>query len=89
VKVSFLKEEAPESGGDTSTRLVVPASAVRTSNGQSVVFVAAGDRVERRAIKTGGEDGGQVDVLSGLRPGERVVLDAPATMKDGDRIEVR
>ncbi len=89
VKVSFLKEESPESGGDTSARLAVPASAVRTSNGQSIVFVAAGGRVERRAIKTGGEDGGQVDVLSGLRPGERVVLDAPATMKDGDRIEVR
>jgi RND family efflux transporter MFP subunit len=89
VKVSFLKDEAPASAGETSAQLMVPASAVRTSGGQSVVFVAAGDRVERRAIRTGGEDGGQVEVLSGLRPGERVVLDAPATMKDGDRIEVQ
>jgi hypothetical protein len=30
-----------------------------------------------------------VDVLSGLTAGERVVLDAPATMKDGDRIKVQ
>ncbi len=90
VKVSFLKDEEPVPAGQTSSaRMVIPAAAVRTSGGQSVVFVAAGDRVERRAVKTGGEDGGQVDVLSGLRPGERIVLDAPATMKDGDRIKVQ
>jgi RND family efflux transporter MFP subunit len=88
VKVSFLRNDEP--AGDTPDgRMVVPASAVRTSGGQSIVFVAADDRVERRAVRTGGEDGGQVDVLSGLRPGERVVLDAPATMKDGDRIKVQ
>lgn len=88
VKVSFLRDDEP--AGDTPDgRMVVPASAVRTSGGQSIVFVAADDRVERRAVRTGGEDGGQVDVLSGLRPGERVVLDAPATMKDGDRIKVQ
>jgi RND family efflux transporter MFP subunit len=90
VKVSFLRDEEPASpAGTPDSRMVVPAAAVRTVGGQSIVFIAAGDRVERRAIRTGGEDGGQVDVLSGLRPGERVVLDAPATMKDGDRIEVR
>jgi multidrug efflux pump subunit AcrA (membrane-fusion protein) len=53
------------------------------------VFVDADERGSRRPVRPGGEDGGQGDGLSGLRPGERVVLDAPATMKDGDRIKVQ
>jgi hypothetical protein len=69
--------------------MVVPKAAVRTVDGRAVVFVAKEDRVERRAVTVGDENGGQVDVLSGLTAGERVVLDAPATMKDGDRIKVQ
>jgi len=30
-----------------------------------------------------------VDVLSGINAGERVVLEPPAGMKDGDRIKVQ
>ena len=59
-------------------RMVVPKAAVRTIDGRTVVFVAKDDHVERRAITVGGENGGQVDVLSGLTAGERVVLDAAA-----------
>ena len=44
---------------------------------------------ERRAVTVGDKNGGQIDVLSGVRPGERVIIDAPATMKDGDRIKVQ
>ncbi len=91
VKVSFLREEQPQASGEAraaSPRMAVPKSAVRTVDGRTVVFVAREDRVERRAVTVGGEDGGQVDVLSGLTAGERVVLDAPATLKEGDRIKV-
>jgi RND family efflux transporter MFP subunit len=92
VKVSFLKE-APTTtaaaSAATTPRMMVPEGAVRTIDGRTVVFVAGEDRVERRAVSVGDKSGGQIDVLSGLRPGERVVVDAPATMKDGDRIKVQ
>jgi RND family efflux transporter MFP subunit len=89
VKVSFLKdEEAPGVAGESAGRLVVPKSAVRTIDGRTVVFVVKEDRVERRAIAVAGEDGGQVEVVSGLTAGEQVVLDAPATLQGGDRIKV-
>ena len=42
-------------------------------------------RDQRRATRTAA----QVDVLSGVTAGERVVLDAPPAMKDGDRIKVQ
>ena len=69
--------------------MAVPKAAVRTVDGRTVVFVTNGDRVERRAVTVGDENGGQVDVLSGVRAGERVVLDAPPTMKDGDKIKMQ
>jgi multidrug efflux pump subunit AcrA (membrane-fusion protein) len=46
-------------------------------------------RVERRAVAAGGTVGDGVEVLSGIRPGERIVLDPPADLADGDRVRVR
>ena len=45
--------------------------------------------MERRAISVGNENNGQVEVLSGVSAGERVVTDAPATLKDGDKVKVQ
>jgi hypothetical protein len=69
--------------------MALPKSAVRSMEGRTVVFVVNGDRVERRAITVGDQTGEQIDVVSGVRQGERVVVDVPATMKDGDRIKVQ
>jgi hypothetical protein len=90
VKVALLKEAEPAGPAASAVpRMAVPKAAVRTVDGRTVVFVTNGDRVERRAVSVGDENGGQVDVLSGVRAGEHVVLDAPATMKDGDKIKVQ
>jgi RND family efflux transporter MFP subunit len=101
VKVTFLapgpagtkgkkgKEDADtdaETGVGRPT-LLVPKAAVRQENGQSVVFVAGGDNtVERRAIRTGGEDGGNLEVAAGLRAGDTVVLSPPPALKQGARV---
>jgi multidrug efflux pump subunit AcrA (membrane-fusion protein) len=47
------------------------------------------DRVERRAISAGTAVGDQVEVLSGVSAGERVVVDGPHTLKDGDKVKVQ
>jgi multidrug efflux pump subunit AcrA (membrane-fusion protein) len=54
-----------------------------------VVFVLRDDRVERRAVAAGATTGDAVEVLSGLRPGDRVVLDPPADLADGERVRPR
>ena len=91
VKVSFLRDEDPAATAaqPAVARMVVPKAAVRTSDGRTVVFVAKDDHVERRAISVGNENGDVVDVLSGVNAGERVVLEPPAAMKDGDKIKVQ
>ena len=89
VKVSFLGDEEPASAAAPVARVSVAKTAIRTMDGKTVVFVARDDRVERRAVRAGRENGNDVDVLSGLSAGEKVVIDPPATLKDGDRITIK
>lgn len=88
VKVSFLREDNPAPAALTTTRLLAPKAAVRTIDGTSVVFVLRSDRVERRAVQVGAEEGDQIEVLSGLSSGDRVVVEGPATLKDGDKVKI-
>jgi RND family efflux transporter MFP subunit len=91
VKVSFLREEEPQSAAAAApaARFEVPKAAVRTVDGRTVVFVVREDRVERRAVRTGNEDGEAMEVLSGVAAGERVVIEGPPTLQDGDRVRVQ
>ena len=94
VKVSFLRDAEPTSAIATSAntaaaaRFEIPKAAVRTDNDRPVVFVVRDNRVERRAVRTGLEQGDVVEVLSGVSAGEQVVINPPATLKDGDRIRI-
>jgi len=88
VKVAFLGAPAPASS-PARPRLTVPRAAVRDDRGQSIVFVVREARVERRAVRLGGSAGDQVEILSGLTAGERVVVDGPPELADGSTITVR
>jgi len=66
----------------------VPAEAVRGDAASAVVFVVAGEKVERRSVTLGRTVGPNRQVLSGVRDGERVVLAPPESLKDGDAIRL-
>jgi RND family efflux transporter MFP subunit len=93
VKVTFLRSER-EAGATGQSRpagqaaVLVPKAAVRTEHDQDFVFVVDGNLVERRAVKTGGADGERLEVVAGLRTGERVVVPIPATLANGMRVAV-
>ena len=90
VKVSFFNERQPEAASaPAKPRLVVPKAAVRTEGGQSVVFVVREDRAERRAVTTGPPDGEQIEIVSGLNAGERIVVEGVSTLADGARVQER
>jgi RND family efflux transporter MFP subunit len=89
VKVSFLRDEDPSGQAQPVARFVVPKAAIRSSDGRPIVLVVHDDRVERRAVSLGLENGDQVEVLAGVSAGERVVVDGPQTLKDGDRVKVQ
>ena len=89
VKVSFLNERPANDAAAARPRLLVPSKAVRSVDGKSIVFVLRDDRVERRAVTVGTASGDQTEVVAGVSVGERVVVDAPQTLKDGDKVKVQ
>ncbi|MDP7692689.1 MAG: efflux RND transporter periplasmic adaptor subunit [Vicinamibacterales bacterium] len=88
VKVAFLEDERPLTSV-SGTRLLVPAAAPRSQDRQDIVYVVRGDMAERRAVRLGSVVGDQVEVLAGLTAGERLVVDGPGDLADGDRVVER
>ena len=90
IKVAFLGAETPAAVGGAPPVTIAEERACAPTAGSQVVFVVAGDsRVERRALRLGPAKDDRVEVVSGLAPGERIVLDPPAALKDGDRVVVK
>jgi RND family efflux transporter MFP subunit len=66
--------------------LTVPEEALVVSEGGSALFVAEGSTARRKTVTTGGRAGGRVEVLSGLSPGDKVVVDGAALLSEGVRV---
>ena len=66
--------------------VAVPVTAVGSSVGGSTVMKVVDGTVSRVLVKTGIRDGGWVEVVEGLAPGDTVVTKAGAFVRDGDRI---
>ena len=90
VKVSFLREAGDNAAPVTQAIALAPKAAVKTENNQSYVFVVGPENiVERRAVRTGGPDGDRLEVIAGLRAGDRVVIAPPPTLQAGMKIEIK
>jgi membrane fusion protein, multidrug efflux system len=61
----------------------------RGSPGTFVYLVNADNTVSVRPFKLGVTDGDRVEVLSGLAPGDRIVIDGADKLRDGAKIVVR
>jgi RND family efflux transporter MFP subunit len=69
--------------------ILVPSSAIRTIAGTARVFVINGDRAEERVVMTGQAVGDQVEIVSGLKAGEKLASSAINQLVDGVRVAVR
>ena len=67
----------------------MPLESVVSTDGYSYVFMlGAGNVVERRRIETGIVRAADIEVVSGLRAGEKIVVEGAGFLKDGDRVNV-
>jgi len=89
VRVAFL-DRPPAADAEAPSRagVLVPAEAVRPDGDHGVVFVYADGKVERRRVAPGPTFGADRQVLSGLRPGDRVVVSPPDTLRDGAAVRL-
>jgi len=89
VKVTFLREADTAATPVTQSVTLVPQAAVKTDNGTTFVFLVNGQTVERRAVKVGGTDGDRIEVVAGLKGGDRVVIAPPPELAAGKLIVVK
>ncbi len=86
VRVSFL-EKPREAKDDKPQGVRVPAAALAQRDGKTVAFTVGEDgKVAMHAVSTGIDMGKDKQVLSGLAAGQSVVLDPPASLKDGNAV---
>jgi membrane fusion protein (multidrug efflux system) len=79
--------------GAAEEQVTVPQRAVVTNietlpAGKAMVFLVRNSRIFRREVDQGQKEGDRVVILSGLEPGEAIVLDATSGMRDGMEVEV-
>ena len=69
--------------------LRVPASALIQRGQMELVFVATEGRAQLRLVKTGKRVGGEIEVVSGISAGEKVVSDGATNLTDGQPLTIK
>jgi RND family efflux transporter MFP subunit len=81
---------APAGGnGPAEPIVLIPKRAVAEHGGRPAVWVITGVTASRRAVTLGQDRIDQVEVRSGVVPGEAVVLNPPPTLTDHGRIRIK
>ncbi len=69
--------------------ILVPKRAVAEQAGKSIVWVVTSGTVARRPVTLGAERIDQVEVTSGVVPGEMVIMNPPQGLTDGGVVRVK
>jgi membrane fusion protein, multidrug efflux system len=68
---------------------VVPVAAIqRGADGSFVFVVTPGKTVTQRDVTTGVQDGNNIQIVSGVKPGDTVVVDGADRLRDGADVEI-
>jgi RND family efflux transporter MFP subunit len=89
VKVSFLAEEKPAANKGPEPKTFVPKTSVRGDAGSSYVLLVHDGKVEHRAVRVGLDRGSDVAIMAGVIPGDTLVVNGPAGLQDGDKVEIK
>lgn len=84
-KITFLAPGSVASG-DSAPVLTVPATAVVERAGRSIVYRIEDDRAREAPVTTGREIGGAVEIKSGLKEGEKVIVRVDERIKAGTKV---
>jgi len=68
--------------------LRVPDSALLRRGQMEIAFVVEDGHARMRLVKSGQRVGGEVELLSGVDPGETIVVEGAAALSDGQPVDV-
>lgn len=86
-KVAFL--ERPVGQNERLPKTIVSPAAVWTVNGKNMVYTAAENIAKEVPVKLGPKMGDFIEVIEGLRAGDKVILNPPKHLKNGANIKVK
>ena len=97
VKLTIPSESKIRSGqfarvslpGTTGSAVLLPESALHPFGQMERVFVVNGQNVQLRLVKTGLSHGGNIEILSGIEPGEQIVVSAASKLQDGQPVTIQ
>ncbi|MEZ5542327.1 MAG: efflux RND transporter periplasmic adaptor subunit [Pseudomonadota bacterium] len=85
-RVAFLEPDSAGTAAAPPAGVLIPASAIQMQGDATRVFVVIDDHARLRTVRTGQTYADLRQVLDGVSDGERVILDPPAALQDGDRV---
>lgn len=84
-KVAFLQRPVAPSERDPKT--VVPQTVLLDKNGPHI-YIPDGDRARLVPVRTGNRDGERVEIISGVKAGDRIIISPLQKLSDGRRIRL-
>jgi len=81
--------QRPEPGAAGTSTVLIPKRAVSMQHDKPTVWVVTNGAAARRAITLGAERLDQVEVKSGVLPGEALIVNAPPALADKGRVRVK
>jgi RND family efflux transporter MFP subunit len=85
-KVSFLSRRLTTE--EQKPRLAAANDALAVSGNRVTALLVQGNHVREVPVTVGIKLGDMTEIISGLKPGDRIVLKAPKGLKDGMRIKI-
>jgi len=89
IKVRFLDDQPLAANAPKGPRIRVPTGAIQHVDNESYVWVVNDKHVERRAVTTGAEGDGQIDILAGVNSGDELVAPVVPGLVDGGKIKIK
>src|SRR6185312_9698107 len=68
--------------------ILMPEDALITERTNTFAYTVEGSKAVRHAIKVGFNDGKNVEVLDGLKPGDSIILAGKLKLSDGQPVQV-
>ena len=81
VTIDIIRESRPDA-------VLLPRQAVLRELQSAHVFVARNGVAEKRPVQLGLEEGERIEVLAGVKPGERVIVAGQGSLKQGSPVEL-
>jgi HlyD family secretion protein len=74
---------------ESAEAVVVPKDALVERGGKLLAFVVAAGKAEQREVKVGISDAERAEIVSGIAPGEQVVVIGAQGLQNGDPVQVK